>query len=139
PETALLDERFRRDRVHEVTAELLGMLLLEPALLVFEDAHWMDDASAELLRHLVAQLRVRPWMVVVTRREQATGFVTPGEAGAERIDLLPLGPEHASELLQATTEEMPLLPHELEALAERSGGNPLFLAELLAAARQAGG
>jgi hypothetical protein len=139
PETELLDERFRRERVHEVTAELLGMLLLEPALLVFEDAHWMDDASAELLRHLITQLELRPWMVVVTRRDQETGFVTPEASSKVRIDLLPLGPEHASALLHATTEEMPLLPHELEALAERSGGNPLFLAELLAAARQAGG
>jgi class 3 adenylate cyclase/tetratricopeptide (TPR) repeat protein len=139
PETALLDERFRRERVHEVTAELLGMLLLEPTVLVFEDTHWMDDASAELLRRLASQLQLRPWMVVVTRREQDSGFVPPDEPAAVRIDLLPLGPEQASAFLNATTEEMPLLPHELEALAERSGGNPLFLAELLAAARQAGG
>jgi tetratricopeptide (TPR) repeat protein len=138
-ETALLDERFRRERVHEVTAELLGMLLLEPTVLVFEDAHWMDDASSELLRHLVAQLELRPWMIAVTRREQDSGFVPPDGSGVVRIDLLPLGPEQASAFLNATTEEMPLLPHELEALAERSGGNPLFLAELLAAARQAGG
>jgi class 3 adenylate cyclase/tetratricopeptide (TPR) repeat protein len=138
-ETALLDERFRRERVHEVTAELLGMLLLEPTVLAFEDAHWMDDASAELLRHLAAQLELRPWMIVVTRREQDSGFLPADGSGAVRIDLLPLRPEQASALLQATTEEMPLLPHELEALAERSGGNPLFLAELLAAARQAGG
>jgi class 3 adenylate cyclase/tetratricopeptide (TPR) repeat protein len=138
-ETALLDERFRRDRVHEVTAELLGMLLLEPTVLAFEDAHWMDDASAELLRHLITQIELRPWMVVVTRRKQDSGFVPPDGSGVVRIDLVPLGPEAANALLTASTEEMPLLPHELEALATRSGGNPLFLAELVAAARDAGG
>jgi len=51
----------------------------------------------------------------------------------------PLPPDQASTLLHATTGETPLLPHEIEALAERSGGNPLLLGELLAAARQAGG
>ncbi len=138
-ETSHLDERFRRDRVHEVTAELLGMFLLEPALLVFEDTHWMDEASAGLLRHLAGQLALRPWMIVATRREQASGFAASPDSAARRIELQPLAPDQAGALLLATTEETPLRPHELEALAARSGGNPLFLGELLAAARQAGG
>ena len=139
PETAVLDERFRRARVHEITAELLGRLLHEPTLLVFEDTHWMDEASADLLSDLAAEIAELPWMIAVTRREQGSGFAAAEESGALRIELQPLASEHSSALLQAATEDMPLLPHELEALAERSGGNPLFLAELLAAARQAGG
>jgi class 3 adenylate cyclase/tetratricopeptide (TPR) repeat protein len=139
PETALLDERFRRERVHEVTAELLGVLLPGPTLLVFEDAHWMDEASTDLLRVLIMGLELRPWAIVATRREEESGFRATEESGATRIDLLPLDARQANMLLQATTEEMPLLPHELEALAERAGGNPLFLGELLAAARRAGG
>jgi tetratricopeptide (TPR) repeat protein len=139
PETALLEDQFRMERLHEVAAELLGLLLAEPAMLVFEDAHWMDEASAGLLAHIAGQLELRPWMVVTTRRDQDSGFHAPGDCGAVQIDLLPLDAEHASALLHATSEESPLLPHEIEALTERSGGNPLFLTELLAAAREAGG
>jgi class 3 adenylate cyclase/tetratricopeptide (TPR) repeat protein len=139
PETAPLDERFRRERVHEVTAELLGMLVPEIALVVFEDAHWLDESSADLLRHLVGQLELRPWMIVTTRRAEGPSFATADAPGSLVIELQPLDAEQASALLHAATEETPLLPHEFEALAERSGGNPLFLAELLAAARQAGG
>jgi class 3 adenylate cyclase/tetratricopeptide (TPR) repeat protein len=139
PQTKLLEDRFRKERVHEVTGELLGMLLLEPSLILFEDAHWMDDASADLLRFLLSELDLRPWLIVITRREQASGFAAPAGSGATVIDLQPLPPDQASALLHATTGEMPLLPHEIETLAERSGGNPLLLGELLAAARQAGG
>ena len=41
------------------------MLLLEPTVLVFEDTHWMDDASADLLRELIKGLEQRPWLVIV--------------------------------------------------------------------------
>jgi class 3 adenylate cyclase/tetratricopeptide (TPR) repeat protein len=139
PESAPLDEQFRRERLHEVTAELLGLLVAGPAMLVFEDAHWMDEASANLLAHVAGQLELRPWMVVTTRREQESGFHAPDGSGAVRIELRPLDAEQASALLHASSEESPLLPHEIEALAERSGGNPLFLTELLTAAREAGG
>jgi class 3 adenylate cyclase/tetratricopeptide (TPR) repeat protein len=139
PETRLLEDRFRRERAHEVTVELLGMLLLEPTLILFEDAHWMDEASADLLRSLVSELDLRPWLVVISRREQASGFSAPAGSKATVIELQPLPPDQASAFLTETAEEMSLLPHELEALAERSGGNPLFLGELLAAAREAGG
>ena len=55
------------------------------------------------------------------------------------IELQPLGAAQAAALAHAATEETPLLPHEIEALTERAGGNPLFLTELMAVARQAGG
>ena len=139
PETALLGDEFRKSRLEEATRELLGMLLLEPTVLVFEDTHWMDDASADLLRELTKGLEQRPWLIVATRRDQASGFAAPEEAAPVVIELQPLGAAQAAALAHAATEELPFLPHEIEALTERAGGNPLFLTELLAAARQAGG
>ncbi len=139
PETAPLADEYRKARLEEVTRELLGMLLLEATLLVFEDTHWMDDASADLLRELIKGLEQRPWLVVVARRDQPTGFAAPADAAAAVIELQPLGAAQAAALAHAATEETPLLPHEIEALTERAGGNPLFLTELMAVARQAGG
>ncbi len=135
PETKLLEERFRKARLEEAVRELMGILLLQPTLLVFEDAHWMDEASADLLRALIAGLEERPWLVVITRRDQPSGFTAPEGAAAAVLALEPLGAEQAAELVHAATEEAPLPPHEVAALAERAGGSPLFLTELLAAAR----
>jgi class 3 adenylate cyclase/tetratricopeptide (TPR) repeat protein len=134
-ETGLLQDEFRKTRLDEVTRELLGMLLLEPTVMVFEDTHWLDEASADLLRTLVVGLELRPWLVIATRRDQPTGFKAPEGSAADVLVLEPLEAEQAAELVHSTTEDKPLPPHEVAALAERAGGNPLFLNELVAAAR----
>jgi class 3 adenylate cyclase/tetratricopeptide (TPR) repeat protein len=139
PETAPLGDEFRKARAEEVTRELLGMILLEPTVLVFDDTHWMDDASADLLKQLTESLAQRPWLILVTRRDQPTGFAAPEEAEPVVLELEPLDASHAAALAHAASDDLPLLPHEVEALTLRAGGNPLFLTELLAAARQGEG
>jgi class 3 adenylate cyclase/tetratricopeptide (TPR) repeat protein len=142
PDTAetasLTDERFRKDQVEDVTAQFLSALLPAPALVTIEDAHWMDEASAELLRRLTRNVGRGPWLVVVTRRDVGTGFVGEGLEFVTGMRPEPLDAAAASAMLSEATEDAPLAPHEMAALAERSGGNPLFLKELIAAARAAG-
>ena len=53
---------------------MLGQLLDSPTLLLFEDVHWMDDASSELLRYLGTRLPTRPWLACTTRRPGDGGF-----------------------------------------------------------------
>jgi class 3 adenylate cyclase/tetratricopeptide (TPR) repeat protein len=139
PEVEQLDDEFRRMRLEEVTVELLTTLLRAPTLFVFEDTHWMDEASADLLRRLSGQVPTLPWLVIVTRRDVDEGFAAPPGPAVETLHPQPLDEAAATALVEAATEESPLAPHEIAALAERSGGNPLFLRELLAAARDAGG
>ena len=54
------------------------------------------------------------------------------------FDLLPLSERDAAEIVEIATDAEPLRPHEVEELAQRSGGSPLFLVELLNLARSAG-
>ena len=68
PEVDDLDPAFWRARLHGVMGTLLGHLLDTPTLLVFDDVHWMDDASSELLRYLGTQLPTKPWLACTTRR-----------------------------------------------------------------------
>ena len=68
PEVDSLKDEFKKARVEEIVQELLGLGLLAPTLLVFEDVHWMDDASRDLLRVIVDHLEDRPWLVVTTTR-----------------------------------------------------------------------
>ena len=74
PEVNDLDPSFWRARLHGVMGTLLGHLLDSPTLLVFDDVHWMDDASSELLRYLGTQLPTRPWLACTTRRPGDGGF-----------------------------------------------------------------
>ena len=79
-QTAQLEEQFRKARVEQVTAEFLSWVLPNPTLFVFEDVHWMDDASAELLHRLAAAAERAPWLILITRREADAGFIASGHA-----------------------------------------------------------
>ena len=132
-----LQPAFRRARLHGVVETVLGELLEPPTLLLFEDVHWMDEASSDLLRHLGSRVSTKPWLVCATRRPAAGGFVaaegTP-PVPAMSLQLDPLPEADAHELaLAAAAEELP--PEELAAITERAGGNPLFVQELVAATR----
>jgi class 3 adenylate cyclase/tetratricopeptide (TPR) repeat protein len=133
PETEALEEQFLQSRLADVAAEFLAATLPAPSLLIFQDVHWMDDASGSLVRRLAADVEARSWLMVTTRRQAETGFVPEPGSQCIRLELGPLTPEDAAKMLDLVTEQSPLQAHEIAAAAERSGGNPLFLMELLAA------
>jgi class 3 adenylate cyclase/tetratricopeptide (TPR) repeat protein len=138
PETASLDQSFRRAKLQAVVIELMGRILDGPALLTVEDAHWLDAASVDLLEELVAGVGRRPWVVLITRRPVEGGLELGDRAQLSRIRLEPLAAEAAVSLASAATQGASLPPGALGELVERSGGNPLFLEELVAAAVSGG-
>ncbi|MGD0310963.1 MAG: adenylate/guanylate cyclase domain-containing protein [Acidimicrobiales bacterium] len=132
PQTAELDEEFRKARLADAVQELLANLLPESGLLTVEDSHFMDESSADLFRAMAASVGATSWLICMTRRDLESGFVAPDDA--TRIDLGPLDEQETTRLAEAATSETPLSASELGVLVRRSGGNPLFLRELLAAA-----
>src|SRR5262249_37402338 len=51
---------------------LVGGATRDPALLVLEDLHWLDEASAEVLAELLHDVRPLPLLVLATQRPDAT-------------------------------------------------------------------
>jgi len=135
--TAALDERFLRPRLHEVVTRFLSWAWEGPTLLTIEDAQWMDEASNDALRAVATRLAERPWVWCLTRREQDADPAP--EIPRVTMALTPLGPAATAALADAATEAAPLAAHDMAQLVERSGGNPLFLQELVSAARDVGG
>jgi class 3 adenylate cyclase/tetratricopeptide (TPR) repeat protein len=132
-----LQPAFRRARLHGVVEAVLAKVISGPTLLVIEDVHWMDDASADLLRHLGGQVSTKPWLLCATRRPVEGGFsaaegVPP--IPAMTIQLQPLDADAAQALVGAAAAEG-MLQHEVSAITERAGGNPLFLQELVTSSR----
>ncbi|HZS15312.1 MAG TPA: adenylate/guanylate cyclase domain-containing protein [Candidatus Dormibacteraeota bacterium] len=137
-ESSALDERFRRQRLEEAFLDLLTAGLRRPALIVLEDAEWIDDASAALVHAVAGALGSRPWLLLVARRPSGAASAVDGLPGATRLELQPLSREAVARLLRVATADRPLPPHFRDALADRSGGNPLFLLELAGAGLQEG-
>ena len=136
-ETARLDPQFRKARTEEVIGQLLALTLPTLTVLVLDDVHLMDDASADLVTFLVGSVATRPWLVLATRREEVGGWhAEPGAATEVRLG--PLDAAAALSMVGSGTAESPLPPHEMEQLAKRAGGNPLFLRALVETATDRG-
>jgi class 3 adenylate cyclase/tetratricopeptide (TPR) repeat protein len=130
-----LQPSFRRARLKGVVETILGAMLEPPTLLVFEDAHWMDEASCDLLRHLGTHVSGKPWLVCSTRRPAGGGFTAaegtpPVPALSLRLDPIPEADAHD---LATSAAGANLDPQKLAAIIGRAGGNPLFVQELVAA------
>jgi class 3 adenylate cyclase/tetratricopeptide (TPR) repeat protein len=138
PEVDELSDDFRKTKLEEVTTAFLAGLVTEPTLVAIEDVHWMDEASADLLRHISRRIVDLPWLVCVTRRNEDTGFTVPVAPRCTTLPLRALSEESVARLIGIATEETPLLPHEVQELGDLSTGNPLFLQELLHVAGREG-
>jgi class 3 adenylate cyclase/tetratricopeptide (TPR) repeat protein len=138
-EVELLAQTNRRAKMHESVAAFLHAAMKGPHLVVIEDAHQMDGASAELLAYLAGPIAEAPWLFAVARRPSNGGFVAPDAASVKRVRLDPLAPADALRMTQLACHDHPLQPHLLETIARRSGGNPQFLRDLVRSAIASGG
>jgi class 3 adenylate cyclase/tetratricopeptide (TPR) repeat protein len=131
-----LDAESARARMHLATTALLAELLpARAALLVIDDAHWLDDASSALLEAVLEEAPSRGWVGLVSRRPGGAGLRAPAGAGPSVVELGPLEPDAALELAAPGDGPGELAPDVADAIRERANGNPLFLLELVAAAR----
>jgi predicted ATPase len=134
PEVDALAPNQSLERLHAVVETFLERVLLMPTLVVVEDAHWLDDASRLLLRSLTASPAARPWLVGVTTRPGPEPLAG-GNGHMLRVELEPLGVEEAATLALEVAKATALSDDTVRSLVERSGGNPLFVRELVWAAQ----
>jgi class 3 adenylate cyclase/tetratricopeptide (TPR) repeat protein len=139
PETEEIEPAFRRERLFKTVEEFLLRVLVMPTLIVFEDTHWIDDASHSVLLHLVRSSVPRPWLVAITRRPQGLPFVDEPGGGHRVLELSALPGEETARLALAAAGEVAFSEELLSEVSERSGGNPLFVRELVVASRAEGG
>ena len=129
-----IDPSQRKEKLEEVTSELLGLLLPGARILIFNDVHLMDDASRDLIARLAADTASRWWLLVLSRTPDSASPLA--EIPAERIELGALGDAVVADMLAQATAAAPLPPQRLTELAQRAGGNPLFVRELVAQLQQ---
>ena len=100
---------------------------------MLEDAHWADGASVDVLQLVVDRIVGCSVAVVATARSGAMrGEALAGlQRSSETIALTGLTPADIETLAVHLTDE-PLTPAAAAELHRRTGGNPLFLREILA-------
>jgi len=115
---------------------------VHPGVLYFDNAHWADSASLELLTYLIRRLHDEPLYLLLTWRNDQTVSgrqlqqLQSGDARSNNVTLLSLArlsQSTVSELVQAVTPEQTAL---VERLYQETEGLPFFLIEYLTALEQ---
>ena len=125
-----INEQVQKQRTMEALLEQLVLLSSRgPVLVVFEDAHWIDPTSLELMSAVVRRRGGSPAMVIVTHRPEFTppwldfGHVT-------MLKLSHLGRSQVLELIHKAAGGKALPDPIVEQIAAKSQGVPLFVEEI---------
>jgi AAA ATPase-like protein len=109
-----------------------------PGVLVVEDLHWLDPGSQAFLGSLVDSLPGARTLVVVNFRPEYRAEWMQ-RSYFERLPLVPLGRDAIAELVRALVGSDPSLDGVCELIAERTGGNPFFIEEVVQGLVEDGG
>ena len=105
--------------------------------MLFEDAHWSDPTSIELLDALIEQVPELPVLLIISfRPEFATAWF--GRPGVSLMALNRLDRQDAA-LLAAQIYRLSALLGTTEQIVTRADGVPLFIEELTKAVVEASG
>jgi class 3 adenylate cyclase len=122
-------DELRRRQLAAMVSWLLAGARAQPLVLAFEDLHWADPTSLDLLRMLAERGATAPLMIVATARpEFRAPWVTRSHHGI--ISLVPLDHSQVREMVGSIAERNALSPDALEGVAVRTGGVPLFIEEV---------
>jgi tetratricopeptide (TPR) repeat protein len=118
----------RTDELYSAIRRLLETLARSrPVVLVLDDIQWAEPAFLDLVEYLAGWSREAPILVCCMARPDLAE-VRPAWGGTT-IQLAPLPREHARTLLENLAG--PLDPAAADAVGRATGGNPLFLEEML--------
>lgn len=113
------------------SAAMATLLGTDPRLIIFEDAHWLDDTSIGLARDLLRSLPELQLMFF-TRRPIPKGLLKAAGPDAVRISLGNLDRSECAELATGLLGMFDSKHPFVDWLHQRSAGNPMFCRALIA-------
>jgi class 3 adenylate cyclase/tetratricopeptide (TPR) repeat protein len=130
------------DRITEATRSFLrARVSLMPTVVVFEDLHWADTASLDLLLNVAGSVEDSPLLIVCLLRPDKDAPSWPAMERARsrlgarytEVPLEPLDAAHAQELLGNLlyVEDLPESVRGL--ILDKAEGNPFFVEEVIRA------
>ena len=124
----LTPQRRKEKTFEALLAQMARLAARQPVLMLFEDAHWIDPTSLELLTLTVARASTLPLLLLVTARPE---FTPPWPADAHvTMPLGRLGRREGATLVERSAGGKALPAEILEQILARTDGVPLFLEEL---------
>jgi class 3 adenylate cyclase len=132
----LSPQRKKERTLEALIRQLEGLAQRQPVLMLFEDAHWIDPTSRELLDLAVERVQTLPVLMIVTFRPE---FQAPW-AGQPQVTMLALNRlDRRERTALAAQIAGKALPAEVVAqIVDRTDGVPLFVEELTKSVLESG-
>jgi class 3 adenylate cyclase/tetratricopeptide (TPR) repeat protein len=137
PTIALEPERRKAKTLDVLVQRLKAMAARRPLLVVFEDVHWIDPTSKELLERVVDGTRDAPVLVVITLRPEGLP-ISFGQANVTTLTLSRLSQRQSATLIARITGGKRLPTEVVERIVAHADGVPLFVEELTKTVLEAG-
>jgi class 3 adenylate cyclase len=137
PPPNLNPQRRKEETLEALFAQAAGLTAHRPVLMVFEDVHWIDPISLELLELMVERVSSLRVLLIMTFRPE---FQSPwtGDAHVTTLALNRLGRQHGAELVKCLTGNKHLPSAILDQITAHADGVPLFVEELTKAVLESG-
>ena len=133
----LSPHRKKERTLEALIRQLEGLVREQPVVMVFEDAHWIDPTSRELLDLTVERVRSLPVLGVITFRPE----FQPTWTGRPQVSMVALNrlDRQNRTILVAQIAGGKALPDEVvDQIVERTDGVPLFVEELTKSVLESG-
>src|SRR5437588_3835975 len=134
-----LSPQRRREKLFEaLLTQLEAQSRRRPVVVIFEDTHWIDPTSRELLDLAVDRMRQLPILMAITFRPE---FQPPwaGRSHVTSLVLNRLDERDGAALAQELAGSTVLTAHVIAEIVERTDGVPLFVEELTKAVLESTG
>jgi class 3 adenylate cyclase/tetratricopeptide (TPR) repeat protein len=137
PRPALGPQKRKEETLAALLAQLDGLAGRRPVLMIFEDAHWIDPTSLELLERTVDRVPRLPVLLIVTARPE----FAPSWTSRPHFTMHPLNRLRRREglVMIGRLAGGRALPKEVaDQIITRTDGVPLFLEEMTKAILESG-
>jgi predicted ATPase/class 3 adenylate cyclase len=137
PQLTLSPDQTRKRLLATLAGWLFGVARTQPAVMAFEDLHWFDASTLELIQLLIEQGATSPLLVLYTARPE---FHPPWTRRTHHthLTLNRLTAREARELVGQVVATSALSSEAVDRVIERTGGVPLFVEELTRAVLERG-
>lgn len=122
-------ERQKTELQNSIVRLLLHGASDRPTIILFEDAHWADPTSRELLEKLAAEVPNRKALLIITTRDDSA-LALKQQPKVSSLQLSRLSKSQSSQIIRNLSPGVDLTDDLARQILEKSDGIPLFLEEM---------
>ena len=137
PLPELSPQKRKENTLTALLAHMERLAARQPVLVVYEDVHWIDPTTLELLTLAIERVQHLPVLLLVTARPEFTP-PWPDYAHVTHVALGRIGRVEGTSLIAQVTGGKALPSEVLQQILARTDGIPLFIEELTKAVVESG-